>query len=46
MLRRHVPLWLKQRPLADLVLAISNATPKDGGAGAMYVLLRRARSSR
>lgn len=45
-LRRHVPLWLKQRPLADLVLAISNATPKDGGAGAMYVLLRRARSSR
>jgi DNA-nicking Smr family endonuclease len=45
-LRRHVPLWLKQRPLADLVLAISTAAPKDGGAGAMYVLLRRARASK
>ncbi len=43
-LRRHAPLWLKQPPLNGCVLAISNATPKDGGTGAIYVMLRRART--
>ena len=45
-LRRHVPFWLKQPPLVGTILAISNAAPKDGGAGAIYVLLRRLRSSK
>jgi DNA-nicking Smr family endonuclease len=45
-LRRHVPLWLKQPPLGGVVLAISDAIPKDGGAGAIYVMLRRTRSSK
>jgi len=45
-LRRHVPLWLKQPPLGGVVLAISDATPKDGGAGAIYVMLRRTRPSK
>ena len=43
-LRRHVPLWLKQPPLDSIVLAISNAIPKDGGTGAVYVMLRRNRT--
>ena len=45
-LRRQVPLWLKQPPLDNVVLAISDATPKDGGTGAIYVMLRRTRSSK
>ncbi len=43
-LRRYVPLWLKQPPLDGIVLAISNAIPKDGGTGAIYVMLRRTRT--
>lgn len=45
-LRRHVPFWLKQPPLSGVILAISDATPKDGGAGAIYVMLRRTRLSK
>ena len=42
-LRRKVPQWLKEPPLADKVLAITEASPKDGGGGALYVRLRRKR---
>jgi DNA-nicking Smr family endonuclease len=35
--------WLVEAPLASLVLAFATAQPRDGGAGASYVLLRRAR---
>jgi len=42
-LNRHVPNWLKQPPLSFHVLALAEARPKDGGAGAFYVLLRRKR---
>ena len=42
-LRRKVPEWLKDYPLKSLVLAISQASPKDGGGGALYVRLRRQR---
>jgi len=45
-LRRQVPLWLAQAPLADLVLATAPARPDHGGSGAMYVLLRRGREAR
>ena len=42
-LRRKVPQWLKEPPLADKILAITEASPKDGGGGALYVRLRRKR---
>jgi DNA-nicking Smr family endonuclease len=37
-LKNKLNHWLKQ---LDWVLAFSTALPKDGGAGALYVLLRR-----
>lgn len=42
-LRRMVPRWLNQAPLRGMVIAIEQATPRDGGAGAYYLLLRRRR---
>ena len=42
-LNANVPNWLKQPPLSFHVLALAEARPKDGGAGAFYVLLRRKR---
>ena len=42
-LRREVPVWLKQPPLADRILALEQATGQDGGGGALYVRLRRQR---
>ena len=42
-LQGHVPGWLKRPPLSPLVLALAEARPADGGAGAFYVLLRRRR---
>lgn len=43
-LRQQVPIWLKESPLAPLVMAISQASGKDGGGGALYVRLRRDRT--
>ena len=42
-LRREVPRWLNAPSLRPHVLAITPAQPQHGGAGALYVLLRRAR---
>ncbi len=42
-LKAHVPVWLKRPPLSDMVLALAEARPADGGSGAFYVLLRRRR---
>ncbi len=42
-LRRMVPRWLNQPPLREMVIAIEQATPRDGGDGAYYLLLRRRR---
>lgn len=42
-LRTTVPRWLTEAPLKALVLAHAPAQPKDGGSGALYVLLRRKR---
>ncbi len=42
-LRREVPRWLRQPELKDKVLSVSEAQPKHGGAGALYVLLRKRR---
>ena len=44
-LRRQVPAWLRDHPQARDILAISNASPAHGGAGALYVVLRRRRES-
>lgn len=42
-LRRRVPEWLKDYPLKPHILAISQASGKDGGGGALYIRLRRSR---
>jgi DNA-nicking Smr family endonuclease len=42
-LKRRVSTWLAHGPWSRLVLAFTSARPCDGGAGAMYVLLRRQR---
>jgi DNA-nicking Smr family endonuclease len=42
-LRRQVPLWIAQPPLAAIVSGYAEAVPQHGGAGALYVRLRRIR---
>jgi DNA-nicking Smr family endonuclease len=42
-LRAAVPRWLNEAPNRARLLAIAAAQPKHGGAGALYVLLRRKR---
>ena len=41
-LKEQVQLWLSHGRLSRLVLAFATAPAVDGGAGAVYVLLRRA----
>ncbi|MBI1417230.1 MAG: DNA mismatch repair protein MutS [Limimaricola sp.] len=40
-LRRQVPHWLSMPPLSPVILQVSQAHLKHGGAGAYYVYLRR-----
>ena len=42
-LRRTVPLWLALPDMRGLVLGFEEAGTRQGGAGALYVRLRRAR---
>ena len=42
-LKRSVPLWLEEAPLAGVVLKAQIAQPRHGGEGALYVYLRRQR---
>lgn len=42
-LRAALPEWLAEAPHARRVMAFCPAQPRDGGAGASYVLLRRRR---
>ncbi|MBI3113456.1 MAG: Smr/MutS family protein [Rhodospirillales bacterium] len=42
-LRAAVPRWLNEPALRSMIRAFSHAAPKDGGEGALYVLLRRKR---
>ena len=39
-------MWLARGRSARIVLAFTTARPCDGGAGALYVLLRRDRTRR
>jgi DNA-nicking Smr family endonuclease len=43
-LRRNVPRWLAETPNRGRVLAFTEAQPRHGGAGALYILIRRRRS--
>ena len=40
-LRSAVPRWLNEPPLRDWIKAFDYAAPRDGGEGALYILLRR-----
>jgi DNA-nicking Smr family endonuclease len=40
-LKERLKVWLSQKRIGKLVLAFATARPHDGGAGAVYVLLRR-----
>jgi len=42
-LRKEAPGWLNSSTARSRVLAFATARPRDGGVGALYVLLRRAR---
>ena len=42
-LRREVPRWLNMGPNRARILAFCHAQPRDGGSGALYVLLKRVR---
>jgi DNA-nicking Smr family endonuclease len=42
-LREMVPRWLNERLNRARVLAIAQAQPQHGGAGALYILLKRLR---
>ena len=44
-LKRQVPLWLKQAEFRDLVLGIESAGIGHGGEGALYVKLRKKRGA-
>jgi DNA-nicking Smr family endonuclease len=42
-LREAVPRWLNEAAIRPMILAFTYAQPRDGGTGALYILLRRAR---
>jgi DNA-nicking Smr family endonuclease len=42
-LRSQLPRWLNEPALRPLILSFAPAQPKDGGGGAFYVYLRKAR---
>lgn len=44
-LRTKVQEWLTQEPFRRVVLAFCTARPADGGAGALYVLMRKYRKN-
>lgn len=44
-LRRNVPHWLRLPDLRSLVLGFDEAEQRHGGAGALYVRLRRVREA-
>ena len=43
-LKSAVPRWLEEIELRRQILAIAPAQPRDGGSGALYLLLRRRRA--
>ncbi len=45
-LRSAVPRWLNEQAFRPMVLSVTHARPKDGGEGALYILLRKAQRGR
>ena len=43
-LKSAVPRWLDEPEFRRYLLAIATAQPRDGGSGALYVMLRRTRA--
>ena len=43
-LQREVPIWLNSEEMRRIVLAFCHAQKRDGGVGALYILIRRKRS--
>src|SRR5690606_3953897 len=43
-LRRSVPRWLAEPPLRAIVIGCQPASPRHGGEGALYILLRRRKA--
>jgi DNA-nicking Smr family endonuclease len=43
-IKSAVPQWLEDTAVRRKILAIAPAQPRDGGAGALYLLLRRRRA--
>lgn len=44
-IRAELPHWLNRPALRPMVVAFAQARPRDGGAGAFYVYLRRTRAT-
>jgi len=44
-LRTEIETWLTKEPLRRVVLAFCTAQPKHGGAGALYILLRKQKKT-
>lgn len=42
-LRREAPIWLSSPPLSRMIVNVSQAHPRHGGGGALYVYLKRIR---
>ena len=42
-LRENVPQWLSEPPLSEVIIDFGPPQPQDGGAGALYVRLKRPR---
>jgi DNA-nicking Smr family endonuclease len=40
-IKTELPVWFRRGALKRIVLAFATAQPYDGGAGALYVLLRK-----
>ena len=45
-LKSAVPRWLNEPAFRSLVLSIAYARQKDGGEGALYILVRKSRTKR
>lgn len=43
-LRKMVPHWLNELPNRGRILSFAHAKPRDGGTGALYILLKGKRS--
>jgi len=44
-LRQELQTWLTREPLRRIVLAFCTAQPRDGGTGAVYILLRKMKKN-